>query len=301
VERGRVFNIQRFSIHDGPGIRTTVFLKGCPLRCSWCHNPEGIDPVPEILVSSQRCIDCRECVRACPFDLPVPGGLYRPDSTDRCQVCGACADACPSAARQVVGREMSVAEVVAEVIKDRVFYDQSGGGITVSGGEPLQQADFLQQLLTACRREGLHTTVDTCGLASWSHFESILGVTDLFLYDLKHMDDVQHRRHTGASNRQIIDNLEQLAKTQARIWLRVPVIPGINDSADNVLATARLATLLEAVERVCLLPFHRLGEDKLRRLGRPSSVGRAVRPAEEHLEDLLHLVEGTGMTATIGG
>jgi len=301
MESGTVFNIQRFSVHDGPGIRTTVFLKGCPLACAWCHNPEGIASGPEVTLSLNRCIECGECVQVCPLSLPVPGAAPTAEALDLCLSCGACAEACPCEARQLAGRHMTVEEVVAEVLKDRIFFDESGGGVTFSGGEPLWQAGFLRRLLSACRNLGIHTAVDTSGLASWEDLAAVAELTDLILYDIKMMDDGVHQTYTGVSNRPILANLRRLGAVHRRIWVRVPVIPGINDSQENLEATARLAASAEGVERVCLLPYHPLGEDKLRRLGRDSILTELSRPSTARMENLVNMVEATGVSASLGG
>jgi len=301
VLQGLVFNIQRFSIHDGPGIRTTVFLKGCPLACPWCHNPEGLSPDPEIVLSQNRCIKCGQCVEACPQQLPVPQTYPSQEAIDLCLVCGACAEACPSEARQVAGSSMTVNEVVAEVVKDRVFFEESGGGVTFSGGEPLWQAGFLAASLRACKGIGIHTAVDTCGLAPWGQLVTVAEATDLFLFDVKIIDDAGHREHTGVSNRQILQNLQKLGEKHSRIWLRVPVIPGINDNRENLEAIARLAATIPAVERVCLLPYHPLGEDKLKRSGRMTQPVPIDRPTPTHMQNLAAVVEAAGISARIGG
>jgi len=301
MDRGYVFNTQRFSVHDGPGIRTTVFLKGCPLSCLWCHNPEGIAPGPELAFSPKRCIECGECVGVCPRGLPVPGEAPALGGLDSCLVCGACAETCPSQARQIAGVEMSVSEVIAEIVKDRVFFEESGGGVTFSGGEPLWQPDFLRHLLEASRAKGIHTVVDTCGLVPWDDLESVAAVTDLFLYDIKHMDDETHRRFTGVSNARILSNLRRLGSLHRRIWVRVPVIPGVNDSPENLRAIGQLAAGTEGVEKVCLLPYHPLGEDKLRRQGRQSNLENVGRPTERQMQNLANVVEAAGIATGLGG
>ena len=301
MKQGQVFNIQRFSVHDGPGIRTAVFLKGCPLSCVWCHNPEGISPRPEILMTPSRCVGCGECVAACPRGLPVAFESPSVQDADCCLLCGACADACPTEARQMAGRVMSVGEVVEVVLKDRIFYDDSGGGVTFSGGEPLRQAGFLGAALEACRAKGLHSVVDTCGLAPKEDLLAVAEVTDLFLFDVKMMDDDKHRRYTGVSNHQILANLEALGRTAQAIWLRVPVIPGVNDDAENLEATARLAARTPSVERVCLLPYHPLGESKSRRLNRDSSLPDLEAPTPGELQSVVEMMEAEGIAASIGG
>ena len=265
---GLVFDIQRFSLHDGPGIRTTLFLKGCPLRCWWCHNPESQAAGLELIRWPQRCIGCGACLEACPAGAITPAGDVDPA---RCTLCGACVDACHAQARQLVGRDMTVAQALAELERDRPFYDQSGGGVTISGGEPLAQPDFLLALLRACRQADLHTALDTCGHAPWPLLDAVRPYVGLFLYDLKLIDPGRHRQVTGVSNELILDNLRALAAHGHRLILRLPVIPGVNDDDDNIRRVAALA----AIERVDLLPYHRTALDKYRR---PRTGGFETRP-----------------------
>ena len=298
--RGVVFNVQRASFHDGPGVRTTVFLKGCPLRCPWCHNPEGIDPLPQVIVSVARCLGCGSCAEAC----PRPGGpLPSGDATGSagCLDCGRCFDACPAGAREVVGREWTVDEVLSEVRRDRLAYDTSGGGATFSGGEPLHQPAFLIACLEACRREGIHTAVDTCGLAPAAVVEAVAGTADLLLWDLKHLDPARHRELTGAPLEPIIANLVAASRLGARVWLRIPVIPGVNDDDANVRAAAALAAELPGVERVSLLPYHRTGTSKGERLGRADLLDGVVPPPPERMRALAAVLADGGVLVVIGG
>lgn len=299
MTRGRVFNIQKFSIHDGPGLRTTVFLKGCPLRCLWCHNPEGMRPAPELMVATSRCIHCGQCVETCPSGRLA--ALDRGDAdVPRCRLCGTCVDVCPVEARQWVGRPMTVDDVVAEVLKDRLFYDDSGGGVTFSGGEPLMQPRFLNAALEACRREGVRTAVDTCGFCRRDDLLAAAHWTDLFLFDLKVMDDDRHRRLTGASNRPILDNLEALVRVHDDVRIRIPVIPGLNDDRENIVATACFVASLPGVRRVSLLPYHPYGRHKRERLADADPVSELSPPSEVHMEELASALTAAGLEARIG-
>jgi pyruvate formate lyase activating enzyme len=277
-----------------------VFLKGCPLACRWCHNPEGISPKPEVVIVGNRCIRCGECVEACPRDLPSGDGTgFAGDRAD-CTACGTCVDTCPTEARQIAGRTMTVADVLEEVLKDRVFYEESGGGVTFSGGEPLSQPSFLLAALEACRAEGIHTAVDTCGYAKRETLLAVAGLTDLFLYDIKATDDRVHREYTGVSNARVLENLQALGRDHEAIWLRVPVIPGVNDGTENFEVTGKLAASIPAVRRVSLLPYHGLGGDKRERVGQPAALSDMHSPTEERMQELAAVVENAGVMTTIG-
>jgi pyruvate formate lyase activating enzyme len=302
MQHGLVFNIQKYSLHDGPGIRATVFLKGCPLRCPWCHNPEGISPRPEVVVVEGRCLGCGQCRRACPFGASLPGDGPMPSRHESCMLCGACVDACPAAARQWAGRQMTVSQVLETVWQDRIFYDESGGGVTFSGGEPLAQIDFLRACLEACRARGLRTAVDTCGLAPAAHLRAIAPLTDLFLYDLKLMDPARHEHYTGASNDVILDNLRALGRVHRQIWVRVPIIPGVNDDAPGLQAIARFAAAIPGVRQVNLLPFHRTGLPKLARLGRTAPPLAGIQPpSPEVMAAALAVFQHVGLETRAGG
>ena len=302
MESGIVFNIQKYSIQDGPGIRTTVFLKGCPLDCWWCHNPESQSPEPEITVIEGRCMRCGECRKVCVRGgSPGRPGCGPAGEPAACTLCGKCVEACPTGARQMVGRRMNAAEVLAEVLKDRVFYEESGGGVTFSGGEPLRQPRFLRALLQACRDAGLHTAVDTCGFAPKEDLLAVAPLADLFLYDLKFMDESRHARYTGASNVSILDNLRALGDIHGNIWIRVPIIPGLNDSARELEALARCAASVPGVRQVNVLPYHGAGAYKAPRVGRAYRLQETAPPSPEYMEDVAARFRGHGLSVRIGG
>ena len=300
VPAGLVFNIMRFSLHDGPGIRTTVFLKGCPLRCRWCHNPESQSREPEIIYFGERCIRCGECVLACPhgaleksLDAPL---VHYPEL---CQHCGECVEVCPSAARQLAGRWMTVEEVLTEVLKDEVFYDESGGGITISGGEPLQQPEFLEALLAACKARGLRTVLDTCGFANSDILRRVSEHVDLFFYDLKLMNSERHLSLTGVNNELILKNLKMLAEGGSAVTVRVPILPGVNDDNENLDALSKYLTPL-GIRDIDLLPYHELGNGKYHRLNMACNMEGVTPPTTAELETIAARLRRDGFHVRIG-
>lgn len=298
---GVVFDVKKFSIHDGPGIRTTVFFKGCPLSCGWCHNPEGQAEEPELILRPERCIGCGICLDVCEHQAIVLEGDAIVTRRERCTACGACVEICYAEARELVGRQMTVAQVMDEVERDIAFYDQSGGGVTFSGGEPLAQPGFLRALLRACKERGLHTVLDTCGFASWDELDALRRDVDLFLYDLKLMDDARHRDSAGVSNEQILGNLRGLSERDHRIVLRVPVIPGINYDEENLRHMGAFAAQLPSLERVDLLPYHRIGRDKYRGLGKACPMPDTQPPSGERMEEIAQALRRFDLRVAIGG
>jgi pyruvate formate lyase activating enzyme len=291
---GRVFNLQRYSLHDGPGIRTTVFLKGCPARCLWCHNPESQAFGPEVVRIETRCAACGNCETVCPHGAPPPGsGL--------CAACGECIEACPAGARELAGRETTVDEVMDEVQRDRIFFQESGGGVTFSGGEPLAQLGFLRALLEASRDLDLHTAVDTCGFAPPDGLLGLVPLVDLFLFDIKLVDDRRHREMTGLPAEPILANLRALVAAHPSLWIRVPIVPGHTDGEEDVDAIATLVAGLTGVRHVSLLPFHGTGAAKARRLGRPFPLESLAPPPPERMEALAGLFRDRGLAVSIGG
>jgi pyruvate formate lyase activating enzyme len=296
---GYIFDIQRFSINDGPGIRTTVFFKGCPLRCIWCDNPESQEQLPQLLYFESLCTRCYRCVEVCPSGatkISSDGSI----EIDRglCQACGLCVEACLSEARVISGRTMTVDEVVEVVRKDELFYRNSDGGVTASGGEPTYQPDFLKQLLRQCQRYGIHTTLDTCGHVSWEVMAEILDYVDLVYYDLKHMDTERHRELTGVGNELILDNAGRISQGGKPIVIRIPLVPGCNDSEENIRAMAEFVTRIKVV-RVDIVPFHQLGSKKYERLGMTYRLGEAKPYQEDEIQAFKGTLESYGLEVSI--
>jgi pyruvate formate lyase activating enzyme len=298
---GLIFDLKKYSINDGPGIRTTVFLKGCPLRCGWCHNPEGRSFSPEIMVRAARCLaDCDRCIPACPEKALVRTAAGPALDRSRCTACGDCAAACPSQALEVVGRRLSAAQLLQEIERDRLFLEESGGGVTFSGGEPLSQPDFLEEILECCRKKEIHTTVDTCGFAAGEVLEKIARSTDLFLFDLKVIAEAKHIAVTGKSNRLILENLERLARSGKRTVVRIPVVPGVNDDKENIARTAEFLRSLGSIKEVSLLPYHKLGRDKYKGLEMEADGAVFAPPSAQSLEEIKGYLEGAGFRVSLG-
>jgi pyruvate formate lyase activating enzyme len=286
MQRGIVTNIQRFSIHDGPGIRTTVFLKGCNLRCFWCHNPETLKPKPELQLFPDRCIGCGVCFDLCPqgAHVAVNGGrLFR---RELCMACGTCVETCYAQSLVLVGESKTVEEVVEEVLRDRPFYERSDGGVTLSGGEPLLQLAFSRAILARCKEENLHTAIETAANFPWERVEAILPVTDLVMMDIKLMDAERHRAATGVPNERILDSARRLGQTGKPLIVRTPVVPGVNDQEDEIAAIAAFVAALPNLLYYELLPFHPMARGKYESLDMDYRAQSLKSPSKERMEAL---------------
>jgi len=299
--KGTVFDIKKFSIHDGPGIRTTVFFKGCPLSCWWCHNPESQALEPELVFRESRCIRCGACEAVCAQGAISWDGDVVSTDGEHCTLCGDCVEVCYAEAREIAGQEMTVAQVMTEIERDVPFYDESGGGVTFSGGEPLFQLDFLRALLRACKEKEIHTALDTCGFAPWETLDDIREYVDLFLYDLKLIDDAKHRKFTGVSNELILRNLQMLSERGHDIFLRVPIVPGINDDDGNIRQTGTFAAALPHLNRVDILPYHHAAVEKYKRLNKVYGLPEIRPSSEEKIVEIAQILEGFGLQVKKGG
>lgn len=297
--QGLIFDIQRYSVHDGPGIRTLVFLKGCPLRCRWCSNPESQKAGPELGFRRALCIGCGICVDVCSRRAIWLKDAFVEVDRSKCDLCGECVKVCSPDALSIVGRWVTVEQVLAEVERDLIFYETSQGGITVSGGEPLAQAHFVKALLKACKARGMTTAIETAGYAPWSSMERVIRYADLVLYDLKHIDPVVHRQLIGVSNRPILENTRRIANLGVPLTVRCPVVPGFNDNPHDMEVLFRFVANLPGVKQVDLIPYHRLGESKYAMLGRDYALKEVRPPARQDLERLTQLANRRGLEVNI--
>ena len=271
------FDIQRNSFVDGPGIRTTVFFKGCNLKCAWCHNPESQSAKPQMMFYKDKCTGCGKCKSVCPYHL------------EQCELCGKCTLYCPADARMLCGKEHTVDEVLKEVLKDKAFYETSGGGVTFSGGECMLQIDFLAEILKKCKENGIHTAVDTAGHIPFESFEKILPYTDLFLYDIKIFDSQKHKQYVGVSNELILENLKKLFERKAKLWIRIPIIPDVNDSIEEIQKIKDFLKTIGTPEKIELLPYHAMGENKYRAIGKEPQIFKT--PDAENMKRLKEILD----------
>lgn len=301
--KATIFDIQKFSVHDGPGIRTLIFMKGCPLTCLWCSNPESQSGVPELTYLEEKCLHCNKCLKVCPSNaISVKGNRLVLDKS-LCNLCGECVEVCYAGARKVFGMVVDVDYIMKEIEKDTLFYRNSGGGVTFGGGEPLLYPDFISAVANRCLSEGIPVAIETCGFTPWRNFEKILDNIDLVMFDVKHMDPKRHKELCGRSNQLILDNLKRLSqRDDVEVVVRVPIIPGLNDTENNVNNTARfVASLNGNIKGVEILPYHKFGEKKYERLGRKYTLKGLKIPSDEHMQDIKGTMEGYGLNIQIGG
>lgn len=297
-KKGFIFDLQRYSIHDGPGIRTLIFFKGCRLRCQWCSNPESWHTYPQILYDESACVQCGACIEVCPHQAISREGKQIVTDRNICQGCGGCVDVCYYGARRIAGKYMSVDELVREIEKDTIFYRNSNGGITLSGGEVLMQADFAARLLKACKKDGFHTAIETCGLGKFSEIEKLLPYLDLVLYDLKHLDDEKHREQTGTSNAEILSNFKTLVGKNVPVVPRLPIIPGLNDSPKDLENVCALLNEL-GLKKFDILSYHRLGMSKYAELGYDYTLKKLTPFSSGQLDEIMEFFESRGFEVNL--
>ena len=302
-ESSLVFDTKRYAINDGPGVRVTIFLKGCPLNCNWCHNPESVSPKMEKMFSAKQCIGALSCIEDCPENaLTLDRELGVVTDFDACNMCGKCAESCPSGAMEMVAVPMSITDVIEAVNEERTIIEQSGGGVTFSGGEPLMHHRFLVEALDECGREGFHRTVDTSGFTSKAILLEVAKRTDHWLFDLKCMDSDTHLEWTGVRNEKILANLETLAATGASINIRIPLIEGVNADDENIVESARfISALAGESKQVNILPYHKIAENKYLKLGRTIKLDGMSEPSVQRQEEIVKIVESHGLEVVVGG
>lgn len=296
----KYIDIKKFAVHDGPGIRTTLFLKGCPLHCKWCHNPESISFDKQLSYLSTKCIGCGECVTVCPtssHSISENGHIF---NRQGCIGCGACEEACLADALKLYGKEITVEEAYDVIMEDKSFYDNSGGGATISGGEPMMQADFVAELFKKLRESGVHTAIDTCGYVKYSEYEKVIPYTNMFLYDLKHIDSDKHKAAVGKPNELILENLLKLDKTGIDIEIRIPFVPGINTDEETVRGMAEFMSRCKHITRVKVLPYHSLAGSKYESLDMENTLPRVDSPSDEMLDWAADIISSYGVNAISG-
>ena len=301
TKKGIIFEIERYAIQDGPGIRTVVFMKGCPLRCLWCANPESYKKKPELVYWENKCISCKTCIKVCPREVIVQKDNGIDINKEKCDLCGKCVEACNSQALVIIGKEMTPSEVLMQILQDEDFYDNSGGGVTFSGGEPFQQAEFLLETAALCKKNYIHTCIETSGFAKPKDIELVSPYIDLFLFDFKNMIDIEHKQQTGVSNELILDNFKQFTLLKKDIVIRVPVIPNMNDSEENYLKLINFLKEHSDCQFVDLLPYHKLGLSKYKRMGIDYKLNSVLPPTSERMEEIRKLFLEKGFKVTIGG
>lgn len=290
MAQGTIFNIQKFCVNDGPGIRTTVFFKGCPLNCIWCHNPESKKAVPEVFYNASKCVKCGKCAMKCEKNCHIFENDTHKYARPECIICGNCCDVCPTEALEVAGYTITADEALKDVMKDKVFYDNSGGGMTLSGGEPMMQFEFALELMKKAKENGIHTCMETCGFADSDKYRKIAKYTDIFLFDYKITDPQDHKKYTGVSNEKILANLFMLDEMGKNTVLRCPVIPTVNDNEEHLLAIAQTANKLRNILEVNIEPYHPLGSGKSEMLGKDYPLADLTFPEEETVQNWIDTV-----------
>lgn len=302
MKSGLIFDVKKYAINDGPGIRVTIFFKGCPLHCAWCHNPESISSNIQKMYTADKCIGCKSCIEVCPESACklTPGGIIT--DLQLCTSCGKCAEICPTKATEMSGRTTNVDEIMEIVEKERLFFDQSGGGVTFSGGEPLLQSDFLITLLDELGSRSIHRVVDTTGFTQSKILLKVAQRTDMFLYDLKMMDSTLHKKWTGVRNEQILKNLQLLSETDALINIRIPLIKGVNDNPDNIEQTAAfIADLSGPKKKINILPYHNIAAHKYLKLGAKYDSSEMAEPSDEETTSIISRFSDFGLEVIVGG
>lgn len=298
--KGVILNLQKYSVHDGPGIRTTVFFKGCPLNCTWCHNPESQQFAREIIYFNNRCTFCGKCVEVCPQNAIFINENNFQYNKNKCTLCEKCIDSCINNAKEIAGKFYNSDELMHEIQKDSIFYEESSGGVTFSGGEPLCQIAFLGEVLEKCKKKSIHTALDTTFYSSWADIERIMDYTDLFLIDIKHMDSNIHKKYTSVNNELILENITNLSALKKNIYIRVPIIPGVNDDIENLSKLRDFLSKLN-INQINLLPYHKIGMDKYSRIQRDYKLHHVNEPSQEHMLYIKDYLSETNIRIEIGG